>query len=182
MKTNTVIEITYKKVKQSPSVTAHLKNQIHKLARHFGHIISCHVILKQQLATKTNQGLFDTNIILHATDCKFVAKSKLHPNLYSSIADAMNGLQRQLKHRMRNRQNHHSHKEQVQNGVICKIHHDNKFGFIENTEGEEFYFNDAHVTKKNFNNLKIGQEIAFIEKQTSKGLQASKIRIKKNKS
>ncbi len=175
-----IIDITYRQTKKTPAIAAHIKNQIYKLARHFGHIISCHVVLNNELAKANNGGLYHTSITVQVPhSSQMFAKSTPHSNLYTGIADAFTGIQRQLKQRMRHLHNHAANEKPSLHGVVSDIFPLDKFGFIEDQQGVEYYFNSEHVNNKKFQQLKIGQKILFIEEQTPQGLQAHKIKLRK---
>jgi ribosomal subunit interface protein len=172
-----IIDITYRQTKKTPAIAAHIKNQIYKLERHFGHIVSCHVVLNHEIPAANNGGLYSTSITVHVPHAtpKF-SKSTDHTNLYASIADAFNGMQRQLKQRMRHLHNHSAIEKPIQKGVVRDLFPLDNFGFIEDQQGVKYYFNSDHVNNEKFKQLRIGQSISFTEVQTLQGLQAHKIK------
>ena len=176
-----IIDITYRQTKKTEAVTAHIKNQIHKLERHFGHIVSCHVVLNHEIPTSNNGGLYSTSITINVPRAtpKF-SKSANHSNLYMSIADAFTGMQRQLKQRMRNLHNHSAIEKPIQKGVVRDLFPLDKFGFIEDQQGIQYYFNSDHVNNEKFKQLKVGQSISFTEVQTPQGLQAHKVKLSRS--
>ena len=178
MNTNSsIIEITHRETKNTAAVNAHISNQIHKLERHFGHITKCHVVLQHETPKAKNGGLYRVSITAHVPMTQpFFSKSTLHHNLYASIAEAITGLQRQLKHHKRCLHDHGASKSMLQRGVIRDLFPHQGYGFIVDNNGSDYYFNSDHVNNNKFDSLKVGQTISFTQQHTPKGLQARKIK------
>ena len=53
---------------------------------------------------------------------------------------------------------------------------DGEYGFIEDADGQEFYFNPHHVTHPHFNELQVGMPVRFVETEGEDGPQARRIK------
>ena len=170
------LEITFRNEKHSPAVAAHIKNHFIKLKRFFNNIIHCHVILKNETEFDKKQCIHDVHIILKIPQTSLVSACNFNCNLYKSISQAFDNVQRQLQCKAQHFHERTPPHRATQIGTIRELFHNEQFGFIESAQGD-FYFNCGHTQKNTFAQLKVGQKVKFVEKSTPQGQQARKVKL-----
>lgn len=62
-------------------------------------------------------------------------------------------------------------------GKVARLLNGEGFGFIESTDGTEYYFNAKNLTGDNFDKLSVGTPVHFIEFTGDEGLQAHRVKV-----
>ena len=63
------------------------------------------------------------------------------------------------------------------NGTVKKVVNDRGFGFITAEDGQEYFFHRSGVdTSLNFDNMSVGDRVAFEVERSDKGPRAGKVR------
>ena len=120
-------------------------------------------------------------ITLNVPDNQLIAHHDGCSNLYKAIHLAFNKLQRQLHDRGHIQSGMTKHHDAMSDGTIRRLfpHSDDRFGFIEDQLGEEFYFNPNNLSSSDFDHLKEGDHVMFVPHLADSGLQAHRVKRKK---
>lgn len=70
-----------------------------------------------------------------------------------------------------------SHPQQETQGVIERLFFMDGTGFIRSTDGRQIFFHKNSVLRMNFETLKVGMGVRFVEVQGEKGPQATTVQV-----
>ena len=173
------LSITFKDIPRSEAVEAHIREKADKLNQFFHELISCHVVVSVVQKGQQKGEQHNIHITLNVPGKELVATRNADENMYIAIRDAFENLRDQLQ----------SYREQLQGkvkvhpdvlfGEVARIFEHDQFGFIQGTDGNEYYFNSSHVTSVPFDRVKVGQHVNFISFVGDDGLQAHRVNIRK---
>ena len=180
---NIPLTTTFRDFEKTPAILAYIKNRIHKLSLVARRLTDINVIMEKQQKRNNGPSTYHVRVTLNAPGLELTAVQSQAPNLYKGIHMAFNKLQRQLhdhNHIMSGMTKHH---ETLEEGRICRLfpNSQDRFGFIEAADGEEFYFSPTNLASSQFDHLKEGDSVRFIAQITDRGPQAHHVKFKHHK-
>jgi ribosomal subunit interface protein len=172
------LQITLRDMPNSIALETHIRDKIKKLDNLFTHLISCHVVVGMPHRHQQQGKEFSVHIDIGVPGSEIVVNRDHHEDPYVALRDAFAAAKRKLEdyvHRMR-----HEIKTHVVEhlGNVVRISHKEGFGFITDADGNERYFHRDNVISPNFDRLKAGSEVKFVEDATS--LQARRVSMGKH--
>ena len=174
------LEINYKDVKQSTEVSAYIKNRTKKLEQFSEKIIKCRVVIEK--AVQHNKlVIFNTRITLCIPHFELSTHNNQTENMYKSIHNAFNRIQRQLEDHHHTLEGFVKHHDSPSIGTVARLFDHDEFGFIECVDGSEYYFNEDHLIHHDFNKLEVGDHVQFIQAMGNDGAQAHHVKLAKRK-
>lgn len=176
------IEITFRHIGMTEALDRTVRELAAKLERYCDHIQSCRVAVERPNAHPTSGSGYRVRIDLmvppgHEVVIRREADEGLvTDDLYKVLHDAFHAAERKLK-KLNSKQRglRKSHPEHDVQGVVGKLFED--YGFISTIDGREIYFHKNSVVNENFDELKVGFGVAFVEEEGDEGPQASTVRI-----
>lgn len=172
------LQITFKDIPHSDAVEIHLREHVEKLEQFNQNIISCHIVIEQTQRSQSQGKLNNIHIKLTVPGRELVVTGNEDENLYISIRDAFSDMREQLlSHKQQIKGQIKSHAE-VLHGTVVRIFEVDGFGFIKDTNGDEYYFNSGNLVKNSFEKILIGTEVSFIPAMGNDGLQARRVSVK----
>jgi ribosomal subunit interface protein len=178
---NIPLEITYRDVKQSAEITAYIKNRAQKLEQYSDHIIKCRVVVEKAIK-KQKQQRYNVRITLAVPHQELATHNNVTENMYKSIHNAFNRVQRQLEDHHRTLEGFVKRHDVQTSGVIARLFDQDEFGFIESLDGnEEYYFNSDNLIKFDFDHLEVGDTVHFIQAAGNEGQQAHRVKLAKRR-
>lgn len=166
-------QITFKDLEQSDELTDLVHEKTDKLQQFFENIISCHVVIEQTQKHKNQGKLHNVRINLGVPGKELIVTNNERENVYIAVRDAFDNLRRQLEDHARKAHGDVKPHPEMVHGKIVRLFED--FGFIEGTNGTEYYFNEDNLVHPKFNKLKVGSSVRFIEAVGDDGLQAHRV-------
>lgn len=174
----TSYQITFRDMPHSEAVKNHVEERIEKLSQFCDKIIACHVVVEFANKSQHQGNLHNIRLTLTVPGKELVSKFNEAEDLYVSIRDAFEDMMRQLESYEEHLHGQiKNHQTALLTGTVARIFNGDGFGFIENQEGEEFYFNAAHVLHPTFDKLAIGMPVQFVEHEDMNGLQARRVKL-----
>lgn len=170
-------KITFRdNLRHSAELETHIQERLDKLQQFNKNITACHVVV--ELANKNHRHgkLHNIHLTLTIPGKELVSTRNEHENMYLSIRDAFDDMTRQLEEHAQQLQGRVKNHEPILSGKVTRLI-DGEFGFIEGTDGTEFYFNKGHLTNGHFNQLTVGTPVHFVEAMGDKGPQARRVKI-----
>jgi ribosomal subunit interface protein len=168
------IDITVRDIAATEAIEARIREKAEKLVQFYPRIEFCKVVVKVPQKHKHNGKLYNVRIEILVPGKKILANRNRDEDLYVSIRDSFNAIGRQLEdYARRQRGEVKSHAETLM-GTINRLFGD--YGFIEANDGKEYYFSDVNVLHPDFEHLRIGDNVHFIESVAGDGLQALHVR------
>lgn len=169
------VQITAKDILVTPVLEAQIRKRVDKLKHYYDRINSCRVVItlpKQHM----NQGkIYNVHLDLKVTGKELVVTRKSNEDMYVALRDAFDALERQLEEHGRKRHGRVKTHDEVIRGRIERIMPNDGFGFIEDYEGNEYYFSITNVSYPSFALLIVGDLVEFIAVPFSDGMQAHRI-------
>lgn len=171
------LEITIRDIENTEAIDAKIRKKVEKLEQIYDRISHCRVVVDVPQKNKHQGKEFQVNIELHVPGKKvLIVDNNSHRNedLYVAIRDSFKAMESQLKdhvHIMRGMKKNHT--PQLV-GKIVRLFPD--YGFIEASDGNEYYFHQANV-HCDFADLDVGRTVRFTAETAGDGLQAQHVII-----
>jgi len=169
------IQITIKNVDPSDQLNALIKEKANKLQQFNENIISCHITVEQTQRHKHQGKLNNLRINISVPGKELIVTHNPNENIYVAVRDAFDDARRQLENYSQISHGGIKTHPNLLHGKIVRLFED--FGFIEGTDGEEYYFNADNLVSSKFNKLKLGFSVRFIEAMGQEGLQAHHVSV-----
>ncbi len=155
------LQITIQDLPHSESMEMDIRKKVEKLQLYNDHIMSCRIVINLVQKHKHQGKEYLAKIDLKVPGAELVANKHRRENAYVAIRDAFNALQRQLKSRSRKQRGEVKTHEAILSGKVVRLFED--YGFIESTDGKEYYFHRDNVINNNFENMTAETEVFFLE-------------------
>jgi len=175
------LQIAFENLEPSASIEARVEREAAKLERFAHRINMCHVTVIGRSRAHRHGGLFRVRIrVTGPGDTDIVAARNpdldhAHEDVQVAIRDAFNALRRRLQDRGRRLAGDVKHHEAPPHGRIARLLHDDGYGFIRSSDGHDVYFHRNAVVDGDFDRLKEGAEVRFVETEGDRGPQASTV-------
>lgn len=171
-------QITFRDIPSSEAVKSHIEEKIDKLTHFCDKIVACHVVVEYSNKGQHRGNLHNVRLSVDVPGKELITKHNEAEDLYVSVRDAFEDMVRQLEGY--EEQVHglvKNHQSVVLSGKIARLFNGDGFGFIENGDGEEFYFNAGHVLHPSFEKLTIGMPVHFVQHEGNDGPQAHRVKL-----
>lgn len=145
----------------SEAIENDIRKKVEKLHLYNDHIMSCRIVINMVQKHKHQGKEYLSRIDLKIPGAELVVNKHRHEDVYVAIRNAFNALQRQLKSQNRIRHGIVKTHEAKLLGKIVRLFDD--YGFIQSSEGNEYYFHRDHLVNNNFENLTTETEVSFLE-------------------
>lgn len=173
----TSLQITVRDIPHSDALETHIRAKVKKLEELFAQLVSCRVVVEVPHRHKQQGKHFNVRIDLGVPGNAIVVNRDHHEDPYVALRDAFDAAKRQLEdYARRLRRETKAHAAEYL-GRVARISHKEGFGFIAGQDGTERYFHRDNVVSPNFDKLKEGDEVKFVEELGTDGLQAKRISI-----
>ncbi len=175
------IQVSFRHLTYSPFVALAVRKKVARLEKYFPAIMSVRVLLEPSELKRHQGNLYHVRIDVVVPGRKLVVRRDpsehhAHEDIYVCIRDAFEAVRRQLEDyariHFRGKQRHH---EIPKHGKVTRLFPNEQCGFLETPEGREIYFHQNSVLNEEFGELKMGEEVRFVEERGDKGPQASTV-------
>ena len=170
------LDISFENIAESEALSVHIRQKVDKLEQFFPRLIGCRV--KVELPHKHSQQgeRFEVQVAMKVPGAELVVNRKADEDVYVSLRDAFDAALRQPEEHIRQRNGQtKTHAESIHGEVVRIL---DGYGFIEDTEGNQYYFSEENVVGHQFNKLEEGIEVQFLPEMASQGLQAKRVNVK----
>jgi ribosome-associated translation inhibitor RaiA/cold shock CspA family protein len=186
----TPLEITFRNVEPSASAEAAIRNHVARLERIYERMTACRVRVDQR-----NQNIADTippvvhieisvpgrkDIVIAHEPGHLLQKYKV-PDLHNAINEAFRIAEGRLS-KYKDKLTDHGSAERHEavhefRGKISEVSPDQDFGFLVAKEGGLLYFHRNSLLSGNFDTLRHGDEVSYVEVMGDTGPVAHKVRL-----
>lgn len=171
------LQIVFRDVPRSDAIESAIRERADKLEQFFDRIMGCRVTIGIIQKHRHQGKLFNVRIDLTVPGSEIVINRDKAEDVYVAIRDAFDHAKRKLEdHARRQRGDVKTHETEVA-GRIVRLFPEEGYGFIENAEGTAFYFHRYSVIHPDFDALKVGDAVTFLEESAGEGLQANRVRV-----
>ena len=176
------LQIVFRHIEPSEALEARIRKEADRLETFSDHIISCHVVITTPHKHHQKGQLYEVQIDVKVPQKElFVGHGQhdkhSHEDPYVAIRDAFNKMQRQLEDYVRRIKGKVKHHEAPAHGHVIQIFPSMDYGTIETPDSRQIYFHRNSVLDTNFDELKTGTEVRFVEEQGEEGPQASTVQL-----
>ena len=185
------VEIAFHNMESSPWAEQEIRNRIKKLEKIYDRLISCRVRVDQR--TKTGGGTIPPVVhielgipgrkdlvVSHEPD--HLQRKFQTPDLHNAIREAFRIAEEQLAELKRQREGRprearHDVEKQFL-GRVAELNPEQDFGFLLTKEGGLLYFHRNSLLSGDFEKLRQGDEVHYVEDVGDTGPIATKVRVK----
>ncbi len=173
------LQVTFRNIPPSEAIEAHINEKASKLDRFHDRIMSCRVVVDSTQRRQHQGKLYGVRIDITVPRKELAVTREENEDVYIAIRDAFDAVSRRLEeHARRERGDVKIHQVPL-TGRIARIFPDEDYGFIATAEEREIYFHRNCVLNEEFNKLKEGTEVSFLEEQGKEGPQAVRVSVNK---
>jgi cold shock CspA family protein/ribosome-associated translation inhibitor RaiA len=177
------LDIVFHNMPSSAKVETEIRNRVAKLDRLYEHLIGCRVSVELLHRRHHTGNLFDVHIDMHVPGGELVVTHEPHhprekfadPDLGIALRNAFKAAERQLvefKRRQRGEVKVHA---EAFAGQVSQLNPEEDHGFILTNEGMQLYFHRNSLIHHDFDRLKVGDRVHFVEADGDTGPIASKV-------
>jgi ribosomal subunit interface protein len=171
------LQITFRNIPHSEAIEAIISEKAAKLDRFYDRIMSCRVVAEESQRRRRQGKLYSVHIDLTVPGKELAVTRAENEDAYVAVRDAFETAYRQLEEHSRRIRGEVKAHEPPSAGRIVKIFPDQAYGYIKSSDNREIYFHRNSVLNEDFERLKFGTEVTFIEEQGKEGPQAARVAI-----
>lgn len=166
------VQITVKDIPISPAIETAIRKRAEKLSRFYSRISSCRVVIELPQKHKHQGKIFNVRIDITVPGKELVVTRKQDQDIYVAIRDAFDAISRQLEEHSRKRRGDVKTHNGVLHGHVIRLVASEGYGFIEGTDGNEYYFSMTNVAFPDSGLLSIGDAVEYVGELQGEGMQA----------
>ncbi len=165
-------QVTIRDILSTSTLDSHIRKHIEKLNRFYDRISSCRVVVELSQKHKHQGKLYNARIDITVPGKELVVTRKMSQDIYVALRDAFKAIERQLEEHSKKRHGRvKSHNDSL-HGHVARLISREGYGFIEGTDGNEYYFSMTNVSYPQFSQLNIGDAVEYFAESESEGRQA----------
>lgn len=180
---DTPLEIVFHNTASSPEVEAEIREHVHRLERRFGHLTGCRVSVELLHRQHRTGNRYEVHIEPRVPGGELAVTREPHraaekyaqPTLHQSLRDAFKAAERRLLEYKRRLQGEVKPHEAAFAGQISQLYPAEDHGFILTHEGTQLYFHRNNLMQGDFDRLRKGEKVRFVETAGDTGPIAYKV-------
>jgi ribosomal subunit interface protein len=174
-------QITFRDLPRSDAIEAEIREKVEKLELFHDRITSCRVVLGMVQKHHHQGKLYNVRVDVTVPGGEVVINRDRAEDVFVAIRDAFDAAKRKLEDYARRQQGEVKFHEIERHGRVARLFPEEGYGFIETPDGGEFYFHRYNVVHPDFDQLKVGDEVVFLEEMAGEGPQANRVSIGKHR-
>lgn len=171
------LQVTFRNMPHSDAIEAKINEKAAKLDKYYDKIMSCRIVVEESQRRQHQGKLFSVHIDITSPGKELAVTREENEDPYVALRDAFNTAARRLEEHARRKRGEVKTHEIPPTGRIVRIFPEQSYGFIITPDRSEIYFHRNSVLNDDFNSLKFGTEVSFVEEQGEKGPQAARVVI-----
>ncbi len=179
------LEIAFHNVSPSPALEENIRERVAKLEKMYQRLTGCRVAVEKRHKQHRTGNIYEVHIEMMVPGAKLVVSKEPHrpkeryanPDVYASLRDAFSAAEAQLKGFKEQQRGDIKPHPPLFQGQVAQIFRERDYGFITTNEGKQLYFHRNSVMDKDFDKLKEGEAVHFIETEGDTGPTAAKVWI-----
>lgn len=169
------LQISSRNLSLSNAAMETIRQKAEKLETFCGQVMSCRVMVETPHRHKHQGVLYNVRLDITVPGTELVVRREPHEDLYVAIRDAFTAARKQLQNFSRRRKGEVKKHIAAPTGRVIDVFPVLGYGFLETSDGREVYFHTNSIVDGDMDNLEIGREVRFSEKQGFDGPQASTV-------
>jgi ribosomal subunit interface protein len=176
-------QISFAGMKPSPAIKQDIEDRIDHLEQFYKRLTSCRVVVAIPHRHHNKGKLYEIRIDLTLPGGEVAISREAgfdhaHEDIHVALRDAFDAAKRRIEDYARRQSTHRTrHHSTPLRGKIVRLFYEDGYGFIESTQGEEYFFSRDSVTKGAWNELDVGAEVKFTAGEGQEGPYASSISL-----
>lgn len=176
------LELTFRDMDHSDAMEAKIRERAEKLDRFHDHIMSCRVMVEAPHKHNHKGKIYHVSLDVTVPGTELVVNrdpkdNHAHEDAYVAIRDAFDAMERQLEaHANKKRGEVKTHEEEGY-ARVGNLSPERDFGMLQSFDGRVIYFHRNSLKNGDFDNLKEGDEVRFLEEMGEEGPQAVMVRV-----
>ena len=178
------LDIGFHNMESSPAIEAEIRQRVEKLERRYSNLIGCRVTVEALHNQHRTGNVFDVHVLLSVPGRDLAVSRAPHhaqdkyanPDIQTSIREAFKAAERQLEaYKGRPGQDMTAPSGSAVTGQVAQMLPDADHGFILNNLGTQLYFHRDSLTRGDFEQLKVGDKVHYVEEEGDAGPVATKV-------
>jgi ribosomal subunit interface protein len=169
------VQITIRDIPGSATLETHIRTKSEKIKQFYTNLTSCRIVVEFEQKHKHRGKLYNIRIDVMVPGKELVTTKKSDEDVYVAIRDAFDAIIRQLDNYSHKRHGRVKKHNDIMHGHVARIIEEDGFGFIEGTDGNEYYFSVTNVKSPSFERLMIGDAVEYYPEPVNEGWQACHI-------
>jgi ribosomal subunit interface protein len=154
-----------------------IRKKAENLGKYYDQIMRCRIMVEVPHRHRREGTLYNIRIDMTVPGGELVIKREPNKDINVAIRDAFDAARRQLEDFARKQRDDVKHHEETPHARVSVLFLDKGYGFLTTLDGVEIYFHEYSVINYDFEHLKVGMEVRFVEEQGEKGPQASTVEV-----
>ncbi len=171
------LQITFREVPHSDAIEAAVREKAAKLEQFYPHIMACRVVVGMVQRHRHQGKLYNIRLDITVPGGEIVINRDRHEDVYVAMRDAFDHARRRLEDYARRQRGDVKTHEPESRGRVARLFPAEGYGFIETPTGQELYFHRYNVTHPEFEQIRVGDEVVFLEEAAAEGLQANRVSV-----
>jgi ribosome-associated translation inhibitor RaiA/cold shock CspA family protein len=177
------LEIAFHNLESSPALEAEIRKRFAKLDKLCDRLTACRVSVEALHNQHRTGNVYEVHIDMLVPGGQLVVSRAPHkakeryasPDVLTSIRDAFNAAERQLKEYKRQLMGEVKRHEPEYFGQVAEVYPEQDWGYLLSKEGALLYFNRAAVLDGTFDELKRGDAVDYVQAEGETGPTAVKV-------
>ena len=173
------LQVTFRNFPPSEAIETQISEKAAKLDQFFDRIMSCRVVVDETQKRHRQGKLYGVRIDITVPGKEIAVTREENIDVYVAVRDAFDAAYRILEELRRREWGAVKAHGEVPFGRIARIFPDENYGFIQTPDEREIYFHGNSVLNSDFNRLKVGMPVSYLEEQGVEGPQALRVAVKR---
>ncbi|HTV88552.1 MAG TPA: HPF/RaiA family ribosome-associated protein [Stellaceae bacterium] len=177
------VEIAFHNVSSSAAVEDEIRERVDKLGRLYDHLVGCRVSVEQLHRQHRTGNLYEVHVEMRVPGEELVVSREPHRarekfadvDIGIALRNAFKAAERRLRDYKSRQRGDTKPRDASFAGRISQLYPDGDHGFLLTHEGTQLYFHRNSLVQRDFDALKIGDRVHFIETIGDTGPIASKV-------
>ncbi len=174
------VQINMRKTDDSPVLMEQIQKNAEKLTRYYKRITHCRVVIDYEQKNQHRGKIYNVKVELDIPGRELMVTRKKGEDVYVVARLAFEVMKRQLEEMARKRHGRTKTHAEVVFGHVTRLMPHDGYGFIEDVDGQEYYFSLTNVAFPNFEQLGVGDGVYFTAGAIGDSHQAQHISRAKN--
>lgn len=177
------VEIVFHNMPASPALEAEIRDRVEKLDRRYEHLVGCRVSVEQLHRRHQTGNLYEVHIEMRVPGDDIVVSREPHrarekfmdPDVGLAVRTAFKAAERRLSDYKRKQRGEVKPHDSFFAGQITQLYPAEDHGFLLTHEGTQLYFHRNSMVQRDFDALRVGDRVHFVETVGDTGPIASKV-------
>lgn len=171
------LQVTFRHMDRSDAVETLIREKFDALEAFHRGLISCRVVVEQEALHHRQGHRFNVRIDLHVPGHEFATTREHDEDVYVALRDAFDAAKRWLEDESGQRRGDVKRHDTPLRGTVVRLVPEERYGFIESSDGTELYFSADNVVSPSFEALEPGMRVQFVEDAGAEGPQAKRVSV-----